>query len=147
MIIALFWDILQRIVIDTYRRFGKNFLFHLQKSRNPRRNFILPIVCSETSVTNYYYMLHNSQVERRSPLILSFIWNIVEIKWIYYLAFSNITPWNHIGEWIYVKFIEMLTLTLHRASVLFHSPVSLLSMKEPSEITKQGVEIWCGDIS
>ena len=60
----------------------------------------------------------------------------------------------HIQHWIFkhhtvdsnwgvdIKFNEFLTSTPDRVSVLFHSPVYLLSMKEPSEITKQGVEIW-----
>jgi len=46
-----------------------------------------------------------------------------------------------------IKFIDLLNSTLDRASVLFHSRVSLLSRKEPSEITKQGVEIWYSGVS
>ena len=45
-----------------------------------------------------------------------------------------------------IKFNEFLTSTLDRASVLFLSPVSLLPRKVPSEITKEGVEIWYGGI-
>jgi hypothetical protein len=45
------------------------------------------------------------------------------------------------------KFIELLILTLDRESVLSHPRVSLLSRKEPSEITKQRVEIWYGGLS
>ena len=32
---ALFWDITQRIVAIPYRRFGKTYLSHLQRTRNP----------------------------------------------------------------------------------------------------------------
>jgi len=46
-----------------------------------------------------------------------------------------------------VKFNGFLTLTPYRASVPFHLPVPLLSRKEPSEIAKQGVEIWYVAIS
>jgi hypothetical protein len=46
-----------------------------------------------------------------------------------------------------ITFSEFLTSTLDRASVLFHTPVSLLSRKEPSEITKQGVKIMYVGIS
>jgi len=45
-----------------------------------------------------------------------------------------------------IKFVVLLTLTLDKASVLFHSLVCLLSRKEPSKITKEGVEIWYGGI-
>ena len=46
-----------------------------------------------------------------------------------------------------IKFNGFLTLTPYKASVLFHSPVPLLSRKEASEIIKQGVEISYGGIS
>ena len=41
-----------------------------------------------------------------------------------------------------IKFNELLTSTPDKASVTFHSPFPLLSKKEPSEITKQGIEIF-----
>jgi hypothetical protein len=46
-----------------------------------------------------------------------------------------------------IKFNGLLTLTLDRASVLFHSLVSLISRKKLTEITKEGAEIWYGGIS
>jgi hypothetical protein len=46
-----------------------------------------------------------------------------------------------------IKLIVLLTLTLDRASVLFHSSVYLLSRKELSKITKENVEIWYSGIS
>jgi len=33
---GIFWDITQRVLVITSRRFGANYLSHLQMSRNPR---------------------------------------------------------------------------------------------------------------
>ena len=86
---ALFWVIRQRVVEISYRRLGTIYRSHPQAGFKPYRRFgttnrshpqegfnILepcmkmgPIDCSETSVRNYHYSLHNNPEERSSPLL------------------------------------------------------------------------------
>jgi hypothetical protein len=47
---ALFWVIMQRVVVISYRRFGK----------------MGPIGCPETPIRNYHYSLHKNPEERSS---------------------------------------------------------------------------------
>jgi len=63
---------------DKHQRFGKIFCSHFRGSRNPRRDFILPIGCPETSVTNYHYILRNRTEERRFPIMMNFIRNLLQ---------------------------------------------------------------------
>jgi hypothetical protein len=59
-----FWVITQRIVVIPYRRFRTTCRSHLQLSRRWG-----PISCPETSVSNYYWFLHNNLEERSSHLL------------------------------------------------------------------------------
>jgi hypothetical protein len=52
---ALFWVIMQRVAVISYRLLGTTYLFLLQGSRIP-----------ETPVINYRYSLRNIPKERRS---------------------------------------------------------------------------------
>jgi hypothetical protein len=69
---ALVWNITQRREAFPYRRFGTNYWSHIQRPRIPRRISwplnIWPIVCPETSVSNYHYTLRNIPEERRTYL-------------------------------------------------------------------------------
>ena len=71
MIIALFWVITQRIAGISYRRFGKNFRFCLQSSRNPWPLMKRPIGCLETSVRNYHCVITQNSADFK----LQNIWN------------------------------------------------------------------------
>ena len=62
---ALVCDITQRIVLIPYWRFGTTYRSHFQGSSSPRWD---PIVCYETSVTNYHYTLRNIAEKRRSQI-------------------------------------------------------------------------------
>jgi hypothetical protein len=53
------------LTFDHYRRFGTNYLSHLQGPRNQNNYFLFftregEIVFAETSVRNYQYLLHNN---------------------------------------------------------------------------------------
>ena len=56
---GLFWDITQCRVAIPYRRFGKTYRSHRQRSRNQRRK----------SVKNYHHTLSNIPEERRFYLL------------------------------------------------------------------------------
>jgi len=67
---APFWDVMQRVVVYPYRRFGRIYGFHLNS-----KNF-LPmksgqIRCPETSARNYCFKLRNIPVGRRFHLLRS----------------------------------------------------------------------------
>jgi len=76
VIFALFWDITQRIVVIPYRRFETTYRSHLQEIQGDFLEISWPykkgpIVCPETSLRNYHYMLSYIPEERRSLLLLS----------------------------------------------------------------------------
>jgi len=50
------------MVVITYRRFGTTYLSHLQGKMGQ-------IFCPETSVRNYYYLLHNNSEKRSSHML------------------------------------------------------------------------------
>ena len=71
MISALLWDIKQRRVAVSYRRFGTTYWSLLQVSRSPRRMDCLTLEdgtvgCPETLVRNYHSTLRNILEDRRS---------------------------------------------------------------------------------
>ena len=66
---ALFWDITQRWVVVLYRRFGTNYLSHLQGSWTSWPLKMGPIGFPETSVQNYHSTLCNIPEARRSQLL------------------------------------------------------------------------------
>jgi len=49
---ALFWDIMQRLVVIPYGRFGKIYRYRLQGSRN-RRKYVVPKRRQEIAVIRY----------------------------------------------------------------------------------------------
>jgi hypothetical protein len=77
---ALFWGIMQRRMVNLYRRFGTIYRSHLRGSRSQMKLHwtswplkMRPIYCSETSVKVYHSTLHNTPEERRSQLLRSVI--------------------------------------------------------------------------
>jgi len=83
---ALFWVIMQRIVVISYRRFGTAYRSHHQGTRLRSEYWVMsyrrfgttylehrigPIVCPETSARNYCYSLRNNSEERSSELLRS----------------------------------------------------------------------------
>jgi len=92
-IIALFWVIMQQVVVIYYGPFGTTFRSHLQVSRIQKKSLLphygfnigksvsflldswirnlVPIVCPETSVINYHYSLRNNPQERSTHLLRS----------------------------------------------------------------------------
>ena len=69
MRIVLFWVIMHRVMVISYRRFGTTYRSHRQASRiNPWPLKTGPIGCPETSVRNYHFSLRNDAEERISPL-------------------------------------------------------------------------------
>jgi hypothetical protein len=62
---ALFWDVMQGIMINSYWSFWTTYRSHFQGSRNPRRLE----GCHETSVRNYHCTPRNIPEERRSHLL------------------------------------------------------------------------------
>jgi hypothetical protein len=63
---SLFWDVTQRILVVTYRRFGTTYQTHLQGSSSPRRCLKMGLTCCpERSVNKYQCTLRNIQEERR----------------------------------------------------------------------------------
>ena len=64
--IALLGVITQRVVIIYYRRFGANYQYHPQSSKDSWILSMWQIGCPETSVRNCYYILRNNPEERSS---------------------------------------------------------------------------------
>ena len=64
---ALFWVVMQRVVVTSYRRFGTTSLSHLQGSGI--QNKTRPIGCPETSLINHSYSLCNNPEELSSRLL------------------------------------------------------------------------------
>jgi hypothetical protein len=55
---ALFWVIVQQVVVVPYRCFGATYRSHLQGFKNMGQ-----IGCAKTWVRNYHYLLHNNPEE------------------------------------------------------------------------------------
>ena len=74
---ALFWVIMQRVAIISYRRFGTTHWFHTQGRRIQKRKIHKGFLtledgtdsCPETSVINYNYSLRNNPEELSSNLL------------------------------------------------------------------------------
>jgi hypothetical protein len=74
---SLFWDVTQRRLVISYRRFGTTYRFHLQRSSKPR--FLLDYLTHEDgsdrlsrNVGNYQSTLRNIPEERRSDMNLHY---------------------------------------------------------------------------
>ena len=65
MMYALFWEIMQPLVVFLYTRFGTTYqsIFFFSDSLPLKMGLI---VCPVTFVKNCHYMLHNFQEEHRS---------------------------------------------------------------------------------
>jgi len=63
----LFWDVTQRWVVVSYRRFGTTYWSHLHGSSSPDRH-LHPIDCLKTSVSKNQPKLCNMPEERRPHL-------------------------------------------------------------------------------
>jgi hypothetical protein len=65
---SLFWDVLLRILVASYRRFGTTYGSLLERSWTSLPLNVRLLVCPEKSVNNYQSMPHNVPEERRSHL-------------------------------------------------------------------------------
>jgi hypothetical protein len=87
---ASFWVLTQRVVVDSYRRFGTTDLSHRQGLRNPKRI--------------YHYMLPNNPEERRShkPEIKLIRSEFGTENFSFFLCknckFFSVHAWRRIGE-------------------------------------------------
>jgi hypothetical protein len=71
---SLLWDVTQRKLVVSYRRFGTNSLSHPQGSGSPRHLEMGPMGCPETLVTSNKSTLSNVPEERKSQLFIIFQW-------------------------------------------------------------------------
>ena len=76
---SFFWNVTQRGMVFSYRRFETTYRTHLQATSSQR--MVWPLVmeqigCPETSVTNYQSTLRNIPEDRRAQVSWRFWWEI-----------------------------------------------------------------------
>ena len=119
----LFWAITQSVVVIPYRRFGTTCLSPLQGSRIhawPLKR--AQIVCPETSVNNYDYILLNS-TEERSSQVLGWkqpVLRVLTSRYSYSVIKYLPSKWSEVSglKWVTVTFLgtkapSTLGLTLY----------------------------------